>query len=94
MLFAPLPLTALLLLWRPWKPQIASAFALVFAALYPPLALATVVFGDGFADTAKQFHLGMTVLLAFWLLFVAALVERGRALRSATSSGVLVRSPD
>jgi hypothetical protein len=76
LVLAPLPLTVLLLMWRPRELPTAAAFALTFGAIYPPLALATVVFGDGFADTAKQFHLGMTVMLCFWLVLASVVLGR------------------
>jgi hypothetical protein len=82
LLLAPPLLIAVFLVWRPRELSLAPAFALSFGALFPPLALATVVFGDGFADTAKQFQLGMTVLLGFWLIFMAALLSRGWASRA------------
>lgn len=76
LVLAPLPLTVLLLMWRPRELPTAAAFALTFSAIYPPLALATVAFGDGFADTAKQFHLGMTVMLCFWLVLAGVVLGR------------------
>lgn len=54
------------------RPAPERAFVLVFLSLYPWFALATVVFGDGFADASKQFHLGMACLLA-WYGFIACL---------------------
>lgn len=81
LLLAPPLLIAVLLASRPRELSLAPAFALTFGALFPPLALVTVVFGDGFADTAKQFQLGTTVLLGFWLIFMAALLRRGGASR-------------
>ncbi len=49
-------------------PSVAVRGLLVFLGSFPTLTLATVVFGDGFADVPKQFHLGMTSLLAFYLV--------------------------
>ena len=51
----------------------AGVFLWLFCAVYPWFALPGVVFGDGFADTAKQLHLGTTALLAFWLLAAGGL---------------------
>lgn len=49
-------------------------FVLLACGLYPPIALTVVVFGDGFADVAKQFHLGTAAALTFWAVALMALV--------------------
>lgn len=76
-LFVLPPLIASAIVWRQRRRQPASApaFVLVLCACYPWFALLTVVFGDGYADTAKQFHLGMTALLAFWLMLAMMLAN-------------------
>jgi hypothetical protein len=84
------PLLAILLLaLRPPLP-LPLALALGITGTYPALALATVVFGDGLADVAKQFHLGALSLLAFWLLAavgVALTLGRRRRRGDAASRG-------
>lgn len=44
----------------------AAGFAWLACALLPTIVLAVVVLGDGYEDTGKHFHVGMTALLAFW----------------------------
>jgi hypothetical protein len=76
-------LVLVLLVLKPPLP-LPLALAAGITGSYPALALVTVVFGDGLADVAKQFHLGALSLLAFW-----ALVAVGIALfigRRAASS--------
>lgn len=51
---------------------------LATCALLPLPMLAIIVFGDGFADTAKQAHLVTNLVIAFWLGFAAWLVARWR----------------
>lgn len=53
----------------------AGATALLVTGLYPYVALLSVVFGDGFADVAKQFHLGTVALAGFWVVLVAVLAR-------------------
>lgn len=48
---------------------------LLFLSLYTQFSLVSVVFGDGFADVAKQFNLGMLSLLSFWIVFVLILAK-------------------
>jgi hypothetical protein len=81
-------LVVLLFVLRPALP-LPLALAVGITGSYPALALFTVVFGDGLADVAKQFHLGALSLLAFWLLAVVAIaVSLGRreAVRGDASS--------
>jgi hypothetical protein len=69
--------------FTPWRRRVnpSLAFVLVFTALFPPIALGVVVFGDGYAGTTQQFHLGMTVLLAFWTVaLLGGVAACGKAL--------------
>jgi hypothetical protein len=64
-LMACLPLTAALLIARRRRPdQTAANCILAILATLPWLCLVVVVFGDGYADTAKQSHFGTMALLA------------------------------
>jgi len=66
---------------------VAVRWLLMFLGGFPAATVATVVFGDGFADVAKQFHLGMAALLAFWLVAGACLAQAvSRRARPASES--------
>ncbi|MBL8298879.1 MAG: hypothetical protein JNN30_11090 [Rhodanobacteraceae bacterium] len=79
----PLPLYGLLLLGPALLMTVAAitrlplgrrlGSVLAVCALYPPCALVVVVLGDGFADVVKQFHLGTTAALCFWVTGLALL---------------------
>jgi len=82
----PLPVW-LALWWRRSDAGNANGLAVLgLCAAYPPLQLALIVFGDGFADVAKQFHLGTALVLAFWLL-IALRVGAAAVERTGTSRG-------
>jgi hypothetical protein len=46
----------------------APGFAWLACALLPATVLTVVIIGDGYEDTGKHFHLGMTAALAFWVV--------------------------
>lgn len=50
--------------------SLSGTWLLVFLGGFPALTLATVLFGDGFADVNKQFHLGMLAWLASWVVIL------------------------
>jgi len=66
-----LPLmAAILILRRRRSDQMAANALLAILATLPLFSVAVVVFGDGYADTPKQSHLGTTTLLAGVCLLV------------------------
>lgn len=54
----------------------ATAFVLLACPAYAAVSLVTVILGDGFADVAKQFHLGMTLWLSGWVAIACAASAR------------------
>jgi hypothetical protein len=67
--FAALPIAAIAAVRLRRDPSQAPAnLVLGLCAFLPWLGIVVVVFGDGYADTAKQFHLGHTLALAGGLL--------------------------
>lgn len=56
--------------------------AMTMCAAYELVSFASVVLGDGFADVVKQFHLGTTMLFAFWVLFAGWLALNLAQLRA------------
>lgn len=87
LILLPLPLWLALSLYRPAQHNENGLAVLGLCAAYPPFQLVLVVFGDGFADVAKQFHLGSTLVVAFWLLLVLKLgAGAGRSLQSQPSA--------
>jgi hypothetical protein len=58
---------------RRWRPLTSVLAAL---ALLPFPVIATVTFGNGYEDSAKQLHLVFTMALSFWLLLALAGVAR------------------
>jgi hypothetical protein len=82
-LMAGVPCVATLLIWRRReRSQQAANAVLAVLASYPWFSLAVVVLGDGYADTAKQSHLGHAALLAAIALSAMLMV---RALRRTAS---------
>lgn len=75
------------------RPTPERAFAFVFLSLYPWFALASVVFGDGFADAGKQFHLGMACLLAWYGFTACLLIGRIARLGRKVDSNHAGRAP-
>lgn len=65
---------ALLASRRLRRPPLASVLAAL--ALLPPAVIVTVVFGNGYEDSAKQMHLVFTMVLGFWLLLALAGLAR------------------
>jgi hypothetical protein len=63
----------------------APGFAWLACALLPAIVLVVVVLGDGYEDTGKHFHLGMTALLAFWTVTLGWLVVRMKRSVAATN---------
>lgn len=87
LLLAPFALGALALIRRPPLGH-AAGFAWLVCALLPAIVLAVVVLGDGYEDTGKHFHLGMTAMLAFWAVtpaWVGAVWIRRRVANRSTS---------
>jgi hypothetical protein len=83
LLLGALPLWAAWLVWRRREAgQQAANVAIAILATYPWFSLAVVVLGDGYADTAKQSHLGTTAALAA-LVMAAALSFGARRRTSA-----------
>ena len=86
-LIAGLPLWAAgLILLRRAPTQQAANVVLAVLALYPWFSLVVVVLGDGYADTAKQSHLGTTALLS--VVFVATVLTVCTLRRPATEAAV------
>lgn len=75
-LLVAVPFIALVRILRRRDPsqQAANAVLAVLAA-YPWFSLAVVVFGDGYADTSKQSHLGHAAFLAALLLLSLELLR-------------------
>lgn len=65
LLLSPLALGALALV-REVPLGHAPGFAWLACALLPAVVLVVVILGDGYEDTGKHFHVGMTALLSFW----------------------------
>lgn len=67
--FGALPFVSLgFVLMRPRPSQRAGNAVLSILGFLPSLCLAIVVLGDGYADTAKQMHLGTTLALSCYVL--------------------------
>ena len=65
LLLTPVAL-GLLALFRRMPLGHAPGFAWLACALLPAVILVVVLLGDGYEDTGKHFHVGMTALLSFW----------------------------
>lgn len=80
---------ALVIAARRTKGPAPLLFAMTMCAGYAQVSFASVILGDGFADVAKQFHLGTTALFAFWVLFggwIALKISTARAAAAQVSS--------
>jgi len=82
LVLAPAAVAAALLASRRLRrPPFASVLCAL--ALLPLAVIVTVTFGNGYEDSAKQMHLVLTMVLAFWTLL--ALAGLARATRSDAS---------
>jgi hypothetical protein len=82
LVMAPVALTvALLAACRIRQPPLAAVLAAL--ALLPFPVIVTVTFGNGYEDSAKQMHLVIALVLAFWTLLALLGAARAIAWRDA-----------
>lgn len=74
--FAPLAISfSIYVMVRRNEEAHVGLILLIFLSSYPQFSLLSVIFGDGLADVAKQFNLGMLSLLSFWCVAVLFLLH-------------------